>query len=656
MPSNQAQVAAAPGPGIRQSNYSFKATEYQSYDSGVGDGGSEVVARFEDKLYITNGEADRIDIFDIATGALLRSIDLTAVPGYDGVNSVAVSGAGIAVAVERDPAVHNNGVVAVFDLAGGATPTHVIEVGNLPDMLTYSKDGTQIFVANEGEAHDDGDPLGSISVIDVATMTAQTFDFSAFDSMVQDLRDAGVRIFPGKVPSTDFEPEYIAEGADGRLYITLQENNAVAVFDPATMQFDDILPLGTVDHSVDGFGIDPSDKDDAINIRTIPVEGMRMPDAIATVERANGTTLFLTANEGDARKEDERIGKLDLDATAFPDAATLQENENLGRLNVSTIDGDIDGDGDFDALYSYGTRSFTIFNEKGKVLFDSGDDFETIIATKRPPNAFNNDDFPTETNPGIIDENRSDNKGPEPEAIATGVIDGRTYAFIGLERDSGIMIYDITKPKDSFFVHYIDGHGLGHISPEVITFISADESETGQAQIAVAYEVSGTAAIFDLVLGQRIVGTPNDDTITGTTADDAIYGMNGADTLIGDAGADHIEGNNGADILSGGAGFDVLHGGRGRDSIDGGIGHDSMTGGKGADVFIFEEGDGQDNITDFQNWDRIDLSAVASSINDLTITMLGADDYEIEYGSSGDMITVTNFGSPFTIDADTFIF
>lgn len=598
-----------------------------AFDSTAGEGGSEVVSHHDGRLYVTNGAQDRIDVFDIATGTLATSHDLTGIDGYDGVNSVSASALGIAVAFERDG---EDGGVAFFDLDAGAgdAPTAVVTTGNLPDMVTFSKDGTRAFVANEGEPTDASDPAGSVSVIDLADMSVTTVGFDAFDDQPEALEAAGVRLFPGKLPSTDFEPEYIAEGADGNLYVTLQEANAVAVFDPATMAFTTILPLGTSDHGARGFGIDPSDKDDAIDIHRVPVEGLRMPDAIATAE-LNGRTYVLTANEGDDRGDyDEdgdaaRVGDI-LDGEVAgvsidPDAYTAAELADLARLNVSIIDGDTDGDGDIDQLHSYGARSFTIYNAKGKVVFDSGDDFERIIARERAPNAFNNDDFPS-GDADAIDENRSDNKGPEPEAIAVGEVDGKTLAFIGLERDGGIMVYDISKPKKAAFVDYIDSALEGDASPEVITFIAPEDSLDGTARIAVSYEISGTTALYDISYGRKIKGSMEADDLTGTVADDIIKGKRGADV------------------------------------IEGGAGNDRLKGGYGADTFVFDLGDGNDIIVGLNKRDKIDLGATGLDFADLTITDNGGANFTVAYGDAGDSINLTLTSGNTDLTADDFLF
>ena len=569
------------------------------FDDGTPDGGeSEVNSVFEGKLYVTDGENNQINVFDIASGELVQEIDVSFVSDFGGINSVAVREGGIVVAVERDNAENadgtetaQNGVVVRLNLDG--TLIDEIEVGNKPDQISYSKDGTQIFVANEGELQDDLDPASSISIINTATGVVENFDFTQFDSQVDELRAAGVRIVEGTLPSVDFEPEYISEGPDGRLYVSLQEANALAVFDLEQREFVDIIPLGAVDHSIEGFGIDPSDRDDEIDIETIPVFGLRQPDAITTTE-INGQTFILTANEGANREEDERIRDVVLDESfgTPEEIEALQENEGLGRLQVSTIDGDLDGDGDLDQLFAFGSRSFTIFDTDGNVVFESGDDFEQIIAAVRPPNAFNNDDFGEDPSddPNEVDENRSDNGGSEPETIAVGQIGDVTLAFIGLERDNGIMIYDISDPANSTFVDYIDATADGNFRPEIITFIPAEDSVNGLAQISVSFEGSGTTAIYNLELGSEINGTFRSEEINGTIGDDVIDASHGADVIDGNGGDDDIDGGTGNDIINGGAGDDTLFGNHGNDDLTGGLGDDNLSGGTGRDRLDGGEG------------------------------------------------------------------
>jgi hypothetical protein len=220
---------------------------------------------------------------------------------------------------------------------------------------------------------------------------------------------------------------------------------------------------------------------------------MYMPDGIAGFT-LNGVDYIVTANEGDARTEDSDAKDVTLDATVFPNAATLQNDNQLGDLKVSTIDGDLEPDGDFDQLYIYGARSFSIWRRNGNDLFqvfDSGDDFEQITAVETPT-LFNADD-------GLVSEfdERSDNKGPEPEAIKVVDLGIRKYAFVGLERaGSGFLVYDINNPSFPKFIDYI--RHPGDIALEDLIIISEADSPTGQALVVTANEVSNSISVFSI--------------------------------------------------------------------------------------------------------------------------------------------------------------
>ncbi|MBO6577519.1 MAG: choice-of-anchor I family protein, partial [Thalassospira sp.] len=279
--------------------------------------------------------------------------------------------------------------------------------------------------------------------------------------------------------------------------------NAVAIIDIETATVKNVAGLGFKDHSVHAF--DASDKDGKINIRTWPVMGMFMPDTIDAIN-IDGKEWVLIANEGDSRdydgySEETRVGKLPLDPVAFPTASTLQKDENLGRLKTTTAQGDVDGDGDFDVIYSYGARSFSVLDADGEMVFDSGDAFEQILAANYP-NVFNSSDTENYSR-----DNRSDDKGPEPEGIASGYVNGTPYAFIGLERQGGFMVYDLTNPTNPQFVTYHsdrrfsgnpENDTAGELAPEGLQFVDAKDSPTGNAMLVVASEVSGSTKVYDL--------------------------------------------------------------------------------------------------------------------------------------------------------------
>lgn len=255
---------------------------------------------------------------------------------------------------------------------------------------------------------------------------------------------------------------------------------------------------------VAGTGIDASDRDSKINIANWPVRGMYQPDAIASY-KVGGQTFLVTANEGDARgytafNEEVRVGSLDLDNAAFPNESMLKNNANLGRLNVTRATGDTDGDGDFDQLFVFGGRSLSIWSADGKLVFDSGDELERITAAAAP--AF----FNASGTDNAFDS-RFDNKGPEPEGVVLGKVKGRTYAFIGLERIGGVVVYDVTDPHAPAFVKYVNNRDFTQpvssaaaldLGPEVLTFVPAANSPNGKPLLLVANEVSGTTTVYEI--------------------------------------------------------------------------------------------------------------------------------------------------------------
>jgi secreted PhoX family phosphatase len=284
-------------------------------------------------------------------------------------------------------------------------------------------------------------------------------------------------------PEQDMEPEYVAVSTDSKTaYVACQENNAIAVVDIATAKITKVIALGFKDYSLAKNAIDASDKDDSIgNFNAYAnVFGMYQPDAITVVE-IGGKDYILTANEGDARdydgfSEEVRVDDLTLDPTAFPNAAELQKEENLGRLKTTTTLGDIDGDGDYDQIYSYGARSFTIWDTDGNIVFDSENEFGRVLAENYPNN---------------YASSRDDDKASEPESITTATIDGKVFAFIGLERATGVMVYDITDPAKATFVQYYNKNE-NDLSPEGLLVVDSKQSTNGTAYLISTNEAFGS--------------------------------------------------------------------------------------------------------------------------------------------------------------------
>ena len=389
------------------------------------------------------------------------------------------------------------------------------------------------------------------------------------------------------------------------------------ITNPSAFTIDEILPLGTKDHSQEGNGLDASNEDGAINIDTYDINGLFMPDGLASYTY-KGKTYFVGANEGDGRDVDESRGddlvdgdlsngEIDVNEVSAELQAQLADDALLGRLKFSNVDGDTDGDGLIEELHSFGARSFSIWDENGKLVFDSGDMIAQITA-ELTPELFNANDG----DPGEFDD-RSDDKGAEPESVVIGEVNGKTYAFVGLERSGGgVMIFDITKPKKVEFVQYIRTEG--DIAPEGLDFIPAEDSPIGVPVLAVANEVSGTTSLYQINFegktingtrkGDKLVGTAGDDDISGRSGNDLIKGLAGNDDLDGDRGRDKIFGGFGDDDIDGGRDRDMLFGEEGDDNIDGGRGNDHIDGGEGDDNI--DGGRGNDDIDGGEGDDDID--------------------------------------------------
>jgi 5'-nucleotidase len=485
-------------------------------------GGSEIVAydAGSKRMFTTNGENNAVDIIDISTPSSplkVSSIDLS--PYGTGVNSVAVKNGVVAAAVENgDDNVGKTqlkGSVEIFNVDGVHQKS--VTVGYLPDMVTFNEDGSKIIVANEGEPNGkyDVDPVGSVGVITLSDHAYVDINFST--AVLSDALD-GTAVRLGGTPSNDqakdIEPEYIAVNG-GYAYVTLQENNAMAKINLTDNSIEFVKSFGAKSWEADSGNRIDIEEEGEIKMKSYAgLFGLYQPDSIAAYE-VNGTSYLVTANEGDGREyiyetdaadeaacdnqggdwddgaclmesyvDEKKIKKLDLD----PSIAGEYTDDN--DLKVMTDLGDTDNDGDYDKLYTYGARSFSIWDTNGDLVFDSGDMISKTVALYQPA-LFNQDE-------GEMD-GRSGNKGAEPEALTIGTIDGKSYAFVGLERQNAIMVFDITVPTDAVFVDYIITEDEGDISAEGMKFVPASESPNGKNLLLVSYEVSGSTVVYEVM-------------------------------------------------------------------------------------------------------------------------------------------------------------
>ncbi|MEO0558435.1 MAG: choice-of-anchor I family protein [Bacteroidota bacterium] len=507
------------------------------------------------RLYVANGDANEVRVLDVSDPASPTEALTIPLGAYGNMHGLAVSTVPyqdlggnnqedtmIAVSVEADPET-DPGSVVLFNRDGSFREQ--VTVGALPDYLAFAPLGFRLLVANEGRPRDDytTDPEGSVTVIDFEVPVSGgprgvgqsiTLNFSAFNEggtrAGEIAAETSLRIFgPDASVAQDLEPESIAISPDGTTaFVSLQENNGLAIFDlssgDATVA--SVQGLGFKDHSQTGNGLDASDRDDAIAIASHPVFGMYQPDGLAAAT-IDGQTVLFVANEGDSREyagfdEESRIKNLTLDPTAFPDASSLQADDQLGRLTVTTTLGDTDGDGDYDALYAFGGRSFSVHSADGTRLWESGDEIEQRIAAlidtgDLPRDAFNPSDDENDSF-----DNRSDAQGPEPESIAVGEVNGTPYLFVGLNRSGAVLIYDVSTPEAPEYAGFLsnrtyseeaqllDGSpnpAVGDLGLADLAFIPAHASPVDRALLVTSNAISGTVTLY--ALGTGSLSTPD---------------------------------------------------------------------------------------------------------------------------------------------------
>ncbi|MCX8523612.1 choice-of-anchor I family protein [Chryseobacterium formosus] len=486
-----------------------------SFDpSGNSTSSTEIVVHdpATQRLFTISSLTDVFDIINFSNPLAPSVIQTVNMLPYGGITSIAVKNGIVAVASPNGTNPQGNGSVVFFNTNGVFLKQ--VTVGVLPDMITFTPDGNKIMTANEGEPNDayTVDPEGSISIIDIsggiANLTQSnvtTLSLTPFNGQEATLALTGGR----KVKSTstlaqDLEPEYITISPDSqKAWVSCQENNAIIEVNLATNTLGNIWGLGKKDMSLPGNGFDASDNNGEVLIANWPVKTYYNPDAMASFKVGN-TNYLVTANEGDEKdlggfSERTTVGAngYTLDSAIFPNASILKASHNLGRFRVTNVNGNTDGDADFEEIHALGARSFSIFNADTKQLvFDSGDQFERHTAAYHPL-IFNADN---EANGA---KSRSRAKGPEPEGVTLGTIGTQTFAFITLERTGGVMVYNVTDPNNATFVDYKHSRSTsafgGDNGPEGITYIPAANMNNGKAYIIVANEISGTLSMYEVM-------------------------------------------------------------------------------------------------------------------------------------------------------------
>ena len=424
-----AALAAALSPFSASAGTLTTMTKMWSYSSTETGQTAEISAFDASTNTIWVAGVAGVDVLNAKTGGLVQHIDTRS---FGSINSVAIHNGVAAFAIEATTRT-NPGIVQFYDTSSRnlSSGVNTIQVGALPDMLTFTPDGKTLLVANEGTPTTYGtrigsttprnygpaavDPVGSVSIIDMITR-----------SLVATPTLAGVTQTGSNIRTNtgmNFEPEYIAVNAAGtKAFVSLQEANAMAVLDLQSKSFDKVIGLGAKDFNAVGNEIDPlNNTNGTVLFGTYAAKGLYMPDGMATYER-NGQTFIVMANEGDFREDDGDRST----------AGSLGAASPLNNLRISNTDSSA-GD-----LYAAGARSFSIRDADGKLIYDSGSILDKEAYAL-----------------GIYDDSRSRDKGVEPEGVELIKIGGKTFAFIGLERTtkSAVAVFDISDPTR---VDYLD--------------------------------------------------------------------------------------------------------------------------------------------------------------------------------------------------------
>jgi hypothetical protein len=522
---------------VRANEATVKITEISAISlDGEGSGEIATFHPGSKRIFATNGVKNAIDIFDISNVAAPKKVGSFSLSPYgNDVTSVA-AGRDVVVAAVLVTETFSatgapstpNGKLVVFDTNGKVLSSPDI-LGVLPDSVTFAPNGTTALVAIEGQpvcAKDDpattakedtdylkaSDPEGGVSIVDLTNPAAPVVKFAGFKQFnVAQMKAKGIAVSSVvNNVAKDFEPEFITAVDNKYAYVTIQEANAIGKLDIEAASFESVTRAFESKLSVTAR--DTSDRDSGAGLRNYAnVVGASQPDAIASFKVGSGH-YFVTANEGDAREytclnDDLRGSSLKVDSRRFPNWSTLSASAALGRAKVNPTIGDRDGDGDIDTIHLRGSNSMTMYRN-GIALWDSGELLDQIqitafgVANINGSHSLSSD----KSTMNYVGQDRSDDKGSEPEGVAVGMVGNTRVAILGLERMTALAVFDITQPRSPVFQEWLQmlpakatpAKDVKHWSPEGIVFVPADKSPSGKALIITSYELSGSISIHQI--------------------------------------------------------------------------------------------------------------------------------------------------------------
>ena len=449
-----------------------------------------------------------VSIIDISTPAT----PTVATASFSGFNAATLRAAGVRIYGPTN--------TAGGSIMNGASAAQDIE----PEYITISQDNTTAFVTLQENNAIAKINIATATVTDIFPLGEKDHGLAGNEFDASDEEDGAINIRTWPGVRGLYLPDAMASYSVGGVtyLVTANEGDARAWGEDNDDYFAGDATLGFVEefrvkHLVNANGWAGRLNDD------LP------PQLNALVAGGNGGGLLnplvfgycgATATSPGACRADNMLGRLNITWTMG-----YQKDVNGNPVLYDAATGLVSPTGTrimYDRLYSYGGRSFSIFDENGALVFDSGAEFEKFFASDEcmagsARNIPCKDFFNSGHDEGNALDSRSDAKGPEPEGIAIGTVGTKTYAFIGLERFGGVLIYDITNPAAPFRVDYLNTREIwdmepedattpeqlaafGDLGPEGLVFIAAADSPTGNDLLVVSSEVSGTTSTYSLNL------------------------------------------------------------------------------------------------------------------------------------------------------------
>lgn len=375
-------------------------------------------------------------------------------------------------------------VIGFVDITDPETPVAAgtVALGGEPTSVAVQGDYALVGVNTSADFIN---VSGELAVIDIANQTiTATLDLGGQpDSVAVSPDGTYAAIVIENERDEDLEEGVIPQLPAGKLVVVALDGQ------PDSWSTTDIDLTG-----LDGV-LEPTDPEPEyvdINDDNIAVVSLQENNAVVLVDLAAGTVLnSFSAGEVDLTMVDDTEEGALISQTASisdiprePDGVTW-----LGTDYFATADeGDMDG----------GSRGFTVFNTDGDVVWTSGNTMEHLTARF-----------------GHYPDERSENKGNEPENAEFGVYGTERYLFVNSERSSLVFVYDVADFTRPVFKQVLPaGVGpegaLAIPSRNLLVVASEEDARADKIRSVLNIYSYGTAPAQypTLVSADRINGTP----------------------------------------------------------------------------------------------------------------------------------------------------